>query len=56
MGPGTNLFPESNPNDLLMIWFRFMIDLGSLFFNLVRFVDGFVIVLGTLLIQILALS
>ena len=51
-GPWTNPFPESIPIDLFMIFGRFMIDVGSLFCNLVRFVDGFVIVWGTLFLQI----
>ena len=55
MSPGTDPFPESIPIDLLMLSDRFMIDLGSSFCNLVRLVDGFVVVFGTFLERILAI-
>ena len=50
-GPGTELFPESIRIEVLVIHYRFMIDLGSLFCNFVKLVDGFAIVLGTLFKQ-----
>ena len=50
----TSLSPESIPIEMLMILCGFMIDLGLLFCNLIRVVDGFVIVFGTLSSQILA--
>ena len=45
----TDLFPESIPIDFWWICGRFVIDLGSIFRNLDRIVNGFVDVLGHLL-------
>ena len=45
----TDLFPESIPIDFWWIVGRFVIDLGSIFRNLDRIVNGFVVVLGHLL-------
>ena len=49
--PGTDLVPESIRIGVLMICCRFIIDLGSLFCNRFKFVDGFAVVLGTLFKQ-----
>ena len=43
--PGTDLFPESIPIAVLMFC-RFMTDLGSLFFISVKFIDGLAVVLA----------